>query len=79
MARPTRQWTPEEDAALRSYPAKGLSRLALEMRASEICIRRRLIELGVPIRTPGRPKSLPLRSESDFGSDEHYYGTDMKV
>lgn len=79
MANKKREWTPEEDAAIRSYPEKGIHQLSRELKTSDICVKRRLGELGIPIRKPGRPKphSLPARSESDFGSDQHYYGTDM--
>ncbi len=80
MARPKRQWTAEEDAVLALYPSKNFATLALELRAGIHCIRRRLVELGIQIRKPNRPaRTLPKRKESDFGSDEHYYGTDMKT
>ncbi len=69
MPRQKRQWTPEEDAAIRSYPAKGIARLALELKTSADCIKRRLVEFGLQIRKPGRPGSLPPRKEADFGSD----------
>lgn len=74
MPNKIRQWTPEEDAALRSYPAKSISHFILELKTSGGCIKRRLLELGIQVRKPGRPsKALPPRKETDFGTD--IYGT----